>query len=92
MNELSKQKENLQHQLEMLKEQAQQSLIKPETVKEFLENTMEILESLDLEKCQKLCKNYIDKVTVTDNQVKVEVLFSIPDKNCVYHNGVGDGT
>jgi site-specific DNA recombinase len=92
LNNLSEQKENLQKQLNKLKVQAQQELANPDTIKKFLENNLGILESADLEQCKKLCKQYIEKITVKDYDIRVEALFSILEKDNVYHGGVGDGT
>ena len=94
LNELSEQKENLRAQLDRLALQAKRSLVKPETIKEKLENCLEILENSDLDKKKQLCKQHIKTVTITDNRIKVITLFDcIPgvDKN-VYHDGVGDGS
>ena len=52
---------------------------------------MQILESADFDHCKKLCKQYIEKITVKGYDIRIEALFSISEKDNVYHDGVGDG-
>ncbi len=81
-------------QFDNLQMQINRKNIDVETVRKFLLKNMEILESEanNLEQCQKLCRNYIDKVTVNSDSIVVHTLFSLSPEKRVGLAGVGDGT
>ena len=80
-------------QYEKTQMQINRSKIKVETVREFLQHNFQVLINKQLGECQKLCRQYIEKVVITDYVVEVYTILeeNYMDPNCVGFVGVGDG-
>ncbi len=91
MNELSKQKETLQKQLNELKFQRKQQKIDMATVKKFLNRTFSLLEKQP-EQARKVCQAYVKQIVVPANKARIKLALRLPEENSVARRGVGDGS
>ncbi|MDO9535480.1 MAG: recombinase family protein [Bacillota bacterium] len=87
LKELQEEKEKLQLQLDQLQMQLNRKTIDTDTVREFMARGLENLQASNPEACKKLCNEYVEKIIVSQDEVKIYLCFT-----CVDSNGVGDGT